>query len=249
MSGGFRFRQFSVRDDRCAMRVGTDGILLGAWVDVEHATRILDIGTGCGLIALMMAQRNSAARIDAIEIDAAAARQATENVASSPWSESISVLNESLDDFACNDGPERRYDLIVCNPPFFAGSTLSADDRRKAARHGEQLTFEQLFKSVKQLLLPDGRLAIIVPFDRLDESKQLASAFDLSITKLVDVAPLTDLPPNRMLIEFANDKKSQPINSRIAVYQSRGLYSQEFWAITRHYYLPETSAVPPKSLN
>ena len=156
----FQFKQFRIRQDQCAMKVCTDSCVLGAYADVRHATRILDIGTGTGLLALMLAQRTDA-HIDAVEIDKAAARQAAENAAQSPWASRIRVVENSILDFAqTHPAP---YDCIVSNPPFFSNHLKRRDARQNAALHDDTLQLPDLVRVVQQLLTPQGRFIVMLP--------------------------------------------------------------------------------------
>ncbi len=158
----FEFKHFTIEQDRTAMKVGTDGVLLGAWVALSgDERRILDIGTGTGLIAVMMAQRtdNESVWIDAVEIDKSSAEQAAENVSRSDWAEQIEVHRVDIQSFTPSEG----YDLIITNPPYFVGSLLSPDKGRTTARHTEELTFKELVRSSVMLLNQEGRLALILP--------------------------------------------------------------------------------------
>ena len=156
----FQFKQFRINQDRCAMKVCTDSCVLGAYADVRHATRILDIGTGTGLLALMLAQRTDA-RIDAVEIDKAATRQAAENAAQSPWASRIRVVENSILDFAqTHPAP---YDCIVSNPPFFSNHLKRRDARQSAALHNDTLQLPDLIRVVQQLLTPQGRFIVMLP--------------------------------------------------------------------------------------
>ncbi len=150
---GFQFRQFHVGHDQCAMKVGTDGVLLGAWANAPAAGRILDVGTGSGIIALMLAQRYPIAFVSAVEIDANAARQAAENVRRSPWPDRIRVFNESFAKFC--QRPENgagRFHGIICNPPFFQAGTRSRDLSRRRARHDDQLSIDELMIGAARVL-------------------------------------------------------------------------------------------------
>ena len=158
--GGFTFKQFHIDHSRCAMKVGTDGTLLGAWVRLPATTRsILDVGTGSGLIAIMAAQRSAEAHITAIDIDADCVAQARLNAEASPWNSRISVQHTSLQEFAT----EERFDVIVSNPPYFIDSLTSPDAGRTTARHTATLPFEELVSGVKRLLAPDGHFSLILP--------------------------------------------------------------------------------------
>ncbi len=249
MSDGFRFRQFSVRDNRCAMRVGTDGVLLGAWVNVGNAKRILDIGTGCGLIALMMAQRNSTALIDAIEIDADAAQQASENVAASPWSSRIEVFHNSLEDFVGQTENASRYDIIVCNPPFFTHSTRSRDERRSTARHQKQLTLAMLFSSASAMLSSVGRIALIVPKNSSSACLDRSNDSGLDALRTTDISPFSGSPANRVLMEFGSRMIPSLVQHRFVIYESENKYTEDFWRLTGEFYLSSTHFLNKKKSN
>ena len=155
----FRFKQFAVRQDRCPMKVGTDGVLLGAWAEVRPGDRrMLDVGTGTGLIALMLAQR-SAARITAVDVDAECATQAAENFAASPWADRLDAVAVAVQRY----DPVERFDLIVSNPPYYVDSLLSPDEGRNTARHAAGLPFGELAAAVVRLLAPGGRFALVLP--------------------------------------------------------------------------------------
>ena len=156
----FKFKRFTVYHDRCAMKVGTDGVLLGAWTDVEGVRSVLDVGTGTGLIALMLSQRCDAA-VQAIDIDEDAVIQARENVKNSPWPEQIEVRQEDVREFAETCG--RRFDLIVSNPPYFTEKVMCPEQRRNAARHTEGLAFSELAAAVSALLAEQGRFSVVLP--------------------------------------------------------------------------------------
>ena len=180
-SDSFRFRQFELRQDRCAMKVGTDGTLLGAWALMpgEASGRVLDIGTGTGLIALMMAQRYPEAEVTAIDIDAGAVSQAQENVAASPFARRVTVMEMALQQMGESsrvaDQPSSRYDAIVCNPPFFVNSLVCPDARRTSARHGSSLRLTDLAAAASVLLSDGGELSVILPAD-LHSSMDAAAA-------------------------------------------------------------------------
>ena len=180
-SDSFRFRQFELRQDRCAMKVGTDGTLLGAWALMpgEASGRVLDIGTGTGLIALMMAQRYPEAEVTAIDIDAGAVSQAGENVAASPFARRVTVMEMALQQMGepsrVADQPSSRYDALVCNPPFFVNSLACPDARRTAARHASSLPLTDLTAAASVLLSNGGELSVILPAD-LHSSMDAAAA-------------------------------------------------------------------------
>ncbi|NJN77877.1 MAG: methyltransferase [Saprospiraceae bacterium] len=151
----FRFKQFQIHQDKTAMKVGTDGVLLGAWADVLESESILDIGTGTGLIALIIAQRNQNAMVDAVEIDESSYEQAKQNFEESSWTKRLNIYQSSIQDYAKNCG--KQYDLIVSNPPYFVNSTKSKQEDKNQVRHTDSLSFEELIKSVNILLEISGR--------------------------------------------------------------------------------------------
>ena len=162
----FQFKQFTIQQELCAMKVGTDGVLLGAWA--KGGQRILDAGTGTGVIALMMAQRYPEAQVMAIDIDEGAVRQAQQNVAQSPFSGRVEVLRKSVQEFDGVNGFNGRdgsYDAIISNPPFFIDSLAAPDEQRNMARHTQTLTYAELMQAAYRLLSDDGELSVVVPFD------------------------------------------------------------------------------------
>lgn len=203
-SDRFQFKQFSVAHDRCAMKVGTDGVLAGLWPEVQHVRCILDIGTGTGLIALILAQRTPQAFIEAIEPDAAAFGQACENIAASPWPERIAVYRAELQHF--QPPSAHLYDLIVSNPPFFHRAYLSGQPSRDRARHTVGLTHAELLTHVLRLLAPEGRLALILPVDEGMSFVAEAEKEGLFLRRICRVLPYAGKPPKRLLLSFGYEK-------------------------------------------
>lgn len=197
----FRFKQFTIQQDKCAMKVGTDGTLLGAWADVSARKTVLDIGTGTGLIALMIAQRNHQSFIDAIDIDADAYIQSTENVANSPFSDRIRTHHCPLQKFTAN--AKKTYDLIVSNPPYFAKSLKGPETKRNLARHNDFLPWDELLACSRSLLAPNGRIALILPYAQKDELMQLAKEQNLYEVRQTCIIPTIGTPPKRLLTELA----------------------------------------------
>lgn len=232
---GFQFKQFSVYQDRCAMKVGTDGVLLGAWVNVDNAKNTLDIGTGTGLIALMMAQRSVSSLITAIEIDSEAACQATENVLNSPWKDRIEVVNADLLDFNCS----KRYDVIVSNPPYFSQSLPSPNKQRTLARHNDHLTYSALIQKVATLLSENGRFSVIIPYDHKDEFIQLASQSRLYLQRIVAVKTTPTSVFRRVLLEFSFVESivEQLKVEELLIERERHQYSTEYINLTKDFYL------------
>lgn len=245
-SSGFQFRQFFVSHDRCGMKVGTDGILLGAWADPQRARQILDVGTGTGLIALMLAQRNPTATIAAVEIDSAAADQARENVLLSPWPDRVRVHAGSLEELSqeltnAND----RFDLIVCNPPFFHDGTPAQNDQRQWARQANYLTANELFKQSTELLASTGSLAMIVPDDLFRSTISVSDQQDFQLHRHMSVRPLPGHNANRHLLEFSPGSGHETTCRELVIYSKPGLYTQDYWELTRPFYLKHTAAAPP----
>ena len=230
----FSFKQFTVYHNRCAMKVGIDGVLLGVWCPVQETKHILDIGTGTGLIALMLAQRSSSL-IDAIDIDADAVLQALENVKQSPWENRINVKQVSIQDYVTT--ATQRYDLIVSNPPYFVNSLKAPSGNRSIARHTDTLTHEDLILNAKELLHPEGRICIILPVNEALLCKGYAVKNGLYCTREVRVIPKPQAIPKRMLMEFLLQSGPQENTELIIEGVERHHYSEEFTALAKDFYL------------
>ncbi len=230
----FSFKQFTVFQDKCAMKVGIDGVLLGAWTPVVSAKKVLDIGTGTGLIALMLAQRNNA-EITAIDIEPNAVLQASENVRNSPWIDSIQVLESSLQDFS--DNTSEQYDLIVSNPPYFVNSLKASSENRSTARHTDSLTHEELILSSKKLLTKTGRICLILPVNEGFQCVEFAGKQNLYCTKNVRVFPKPDANVKRLLLEFSLMQSEQIESEIIIESELRHHYSPEFTELVKDFYL------------
>lgn len=230
----FHFQQFSVKQDKCAMKVGTDGILLGAWAKPAHdePTHMLDIGTGTGLIALMLAQRFPASHLEAIELDTSAADQAAQNVAASPFTHQIRVIPQALQDLA----PQKAYDLIVSNPPFFVAGNPSPDPRRAAARHLTQLSPAALCAFAQSNLAHKGVLALIWPADSTEMLVERAAAHGLFLRQNCQVRTLADRPAHRCLVSFG--QTIVPIQQEEIVIQHPGTntYTEAYRQLTADFY-------------
>ena len=204
----FKFKQFTIRQDRCAMKVGTDGTLLGAWASAPvGACRILDIGTGTGLIALMMAQRFPEAQLVGLDIDGFAVCQAKENVKASPFNDRISIVECDISDYHA----EAPFEAIVSNPPFFVSSLECPDSQRSIARHTSSLTYETLFKSVNRLLSDSGRFSLVIPTDNRSRLESEAALVGLFVTRICSVRATPDKPIKRYLMEFRKSSVPQII--------------------------------------
>lgn len=228
----FAFKQFTIRHDRCAMKVGTDGVLLGSVAPVDGALRVLDVGTGTGLIALMLAQRNAQARIDGVEIDREAAAQATENVSASPWSDRVVIRCADFNEFT----PDALYDVVVSNPPYFVDSLLAPDKGRSQARHAAGLRFEDLLEGVVRCLRPQGVFSLILPTDVKDLFISLAEERGLYVNRMLWIQTTPTAEPKRIILNLS----FQPTGieeSSLIVELERHRYSEEYISLTKDFYL------------
>ena len=238
----FQFKQFTIHQDRTAMKVGTDGVLLGAWAPiVPTANRLLDIGTGTGLIALMLAQRIDAQRsdctieIDAIDIDESSIEQAKENVNNSPFARYIKTHFTSIQKYL----PSEKYDAIVCNPPYFVASLKCPDANRTQARHTDSLSFDELLMHSAQLLKDEGTLSVILPTTEGNTLISLASKYGFVLKELVEVHPTPTSDPKRLLIHLikSKDQEIETKKSSLTIEVARHQYTPEYIALTREFYL------------
>lgn len=237
----FRFKQFSVHHDQCAMKVGTDGILLGAWAgnDLPESQRpqsVIDIGAGSGLIALMLAQRFSNSEITGIELCAKAAQQARENFKRSPWHNRLSLIEADARSYRSSS----HHDFVVANPPFFSDSLQPPNTSRAVARHADSLTFSNLVNFATDSLSETGRLAVVVPFQRADRFCDEAQQADLKLTRRCDVQPTHQKPFVRSLLQFErinNEVDSPSLHENLVLELTRHEYSEEFRRLTREFYL------------
>lgn len=245
----FRCKQFVVHQDKCAMKVNTDSLILGSWVGKQHAvkltapTTILDIGTGTGILALMLAQQSGeAVHIDAVELDENAALQAAENVKLSPWANKVRVYNADIHYFDSNI----RYDLIVSNPPYFAHSqqhTHAYDKQsnaRKAARQTSQLTEQALFTEVMSRLTDDGAFFCLYPFDTRDEKLAIAEQLGLHCKAILDIRHNADTTPYVTAVCFIRQTSEHTqtiVTDELSIRTATNEYTEEFRALCRDFYL------------
>ncbi|HEY9487367.1 MAG TPA: methyltransferase [Chryseosolibacter sp.] len=230
----FHFKHFNVAQDHCTHKVGTDGVLLGAWVNIRKCDRLLlDVGTGSGLIALMLAQRTAGeAYIDAIDIETKNVAQARENVAQSVWREKISVHLGPVQQFF----PEKRYDLIVSNPPYFVNSLLPQEKERSRARHTQPLSFEDLTQSIKRLLARNGRFSAILPHAEGTNFLSIAAAVGLIPVRKCLFRSRPHKSVERILLELAFDGQAEP-EKEIVLYAELETWSPEYQNLIRDFYL------------
>lgn len=230
----FQFKQFRIDQHRAAMKVNTDGVLIGAWTQVDNVKNVLDIGTGTGLIALMLAQRSNAS-ITGIEIEPKAAEEATHNARHSKWNERITILPVSFQQFVATT--ELRFDLIVSNPPFFSNSAKNTNPDLSVARHNHLLPFGDIISGAFKMLTSHGRLSLILPSSAASGFILMAQKQGLFLHRITGVKPFPDKDVNRVLIEFG--KQNQEVSdNEISVYDhSKKEYSTEFKLLTRDFYL------------
>ena len=232
----FTFKQFAIEQDRCAMKIGTDGVLLGAWAPIDnHPFSILDIGTGTGIIALMLAQRSAAQQIDALEIDEAAYEQATDNFENSPWNDRLFCFHAGLDEFI--EEPEEEYDLIVSNPPFYYEDYKTENESRDLARFQDAMPFEQLLEAADLLLSEHGIFTVIIPFKEEENFIALANEFELYPLKITRVkgTPTTEI--KRSLLAFSRNETTDLPIDELVIETARHVYTQEYIGLTKDFYL------------
>jgi len=229
----FQFKHFKILQEKAAMKVGVDGVLLGSWVQINSAVRILDVGSGTGVIALMLAQR-SEAQITAIEIEENAFREAEMNASASIWSDRLKIFHTSLQEFAKNG--VSKFDLIVSNPPFFSQATRAACEERTIARHNDLLPFSELINCSSNLLDENGRVALILPVEALEEIQHWAELNKLWLCRKTNIIPKTGKKINRVMLELG--KKETVLNEDcLTIYNSDGSFTKEYVSLTKDFYL------------
>jgi tRNA1Val (adenine37-N6)-methyltransferase len=231
----FQFKQFRIVQERSAMKVGMDGVLLGTWADVSGADRILDIGTGTGLITLMLAQKNASAQIDAIEIEQEACEEAIFNVQQSNWGTRINVYCQSFQEFGAET--ENQYDLIVSNPPFFSNGVKAPVENRAQARHADALPLDFLISGAANLLQENGRIALVLPAEQLQEVENLTKKSGLFLSRLCRVKPNPIKPDFRILVEMTNKSTTLQEENLMIEFEKHHDYTPEYRALTRDFYL------------
>ncbi|WP_418264689.1 tRNA1(Val) (adenine(37)-N6)-methyltransferase [Flavobacterium faecale] len=232
----FQFKQFSVAQDKTAMKVGTDGVLLGAWAPIDHRPfNVLDIGAGTGLIALMLAQRSHAEQIDALEIDDLAYEQAVGNFENSPWGDRLFCFHAGLDEFI--DDPEGEYDLIVSNPPFYSEDYKSNTDQRDLARFQDAMPFEELIEAADLFLSENGVFAVIIPFKEEEKFVALAKEFELYPFKITRVKGTAQSEIKRSLLAFSRVELVEIAVNELIVENARHDYTDDYIQLTKEFYL------------
>ncbi len=230
----FYFKQFSLSDEGCGMKIGTDGVLLGSVAAQYPARRLLDIGTGCGLIALMLAQKFPG-QITAIDIDPNAISLARENVANSPWPEKVRVREISFQDFVKTTA--KKYSLLVCNPPYFHDSLHSPCKKRSLARHSQGLPQQVMLEGVRQVIEPEGIFVLILPFEQEKDFIQKAKGVSLFLKRRIRVKPTPEKIPSRVIMVFGLKPAETVIEEELVIEAGgRHQYSAKYKALTRDYY-------------
>ncbi len=238
----FRFRQFTVWQNRSAMKVCTDACLFGAWAAgfVSGAGRILDIGSGTGLLSLMLAQKTSA-RVDAVELDEDAASQAAGNFAASPWKNRLNIIHQRIQDFA--HACETRYDFVISNPPFYDKDLKSPDPKRNLAWHNGQLSLDELFILTRKLLSGNGMFAVLIPAHRSAELEGIAEANEFHIKERIDVRQTPAHSFFRTMYLFYKGPPVQKNNAEISIKDRLQQYTPAFGALLKEYYLVFNNAL------
>ena len=234
-NSAFAFKQFNVKQDKCAMKVGTDAVLLGSWIQPNGSTHILDIGTGTGVIALMLAQKTSASIIG-IDIDGIATQQAQENVDESKFKNSITLFNSSFQDFVKTTA--LKFQLIVSNPPFFEQSLKSSDEKRSNARHADVLPFDELLEGVIKVLDESGKFCLILPTLEADKFRNMAQKKGLYLSKLLRIKSRVDKDTDKRHLMQFEFKPTEFSEETIAIEEDeRHSYTEAYKELTKAYYL------------
>ncbi|MCF0054460.1 tRNA1(Val) (adenine(37)-N6)-methyltransferase [Dyadobacter sp. CY356] len=232
----FKFKQFTINQDKSAMKVCTDACVFGAWADVEKAERILDIGAGTGLLSLMVAQRNREAKITAVEIDKDAFLQATENAGNSPFKSQIEVFNTAIQDFL----PSEKFDCIITNPPFFQSDLKSPDAKINLAHHADSLSFEDLLTAIKRLLQPNGKWNILLPVDEGLVFQSLAENSGWKLRRELTLYHQKGKKPFRKLMSFQSIESADigQLIAELFIYEEDGkTFHPEFRKLLKDFYL------------
>ncbi|WP_042496923.1 tRNA1(Val) (adenine(37)-N6)-methyltransferase [Algibacter lectus] len=235
MSKPFKFKEFSVNQDQCAMKIGTDAVLLGAWASLDaNPFAILDIGAGTGVLDLMLAQRSHAEVIDAIEIDDDAYEQCVDNFELSPWGDRLFCYHASLEEFAKEIDDE--YDLIICNPPFYAEDYKTENESRDLARFQDAMPFHHLLESVSILLAPEGSFNVIIPFNEEEKFIKLANNFLLFPNRICRIKGNPETEVKRSMLAFSFHE-SETTTTELIIETERHQYTQDYINLTKDFYL------------
>ncbi len=232
----FNFKMFAIQQDRCAMKVGTDSVLLGAWCPIENNPfSVLDIGAGTGILSLMIAQRSNAEQIDALEIDEDAYEQCVENFENSPWRDRLFCFHAGLDEFV--EEPEDEYDLILSNPPFYAENYKTENEQRDLARFQDAMPFEDLIEAADLLLSENGIFAVIIPHKVEERFIDLCAQAELFPIKVTRVKGSHNTPIVRSLLAFKRFELPVLSADELVIEINRHEYTNEYIALTKDFYL------------
>jgi len=232
----FNFKQFTIQQDRCAMKIGTDGVLLGAWCPIDNNPySILDIGAGTGILSLMLAQRSNAEQIDALEIDEEAYEQCVENFEASPWGDRLFCFHAGLDEFI--DEPEDEYDIIISNPPFYSEDFKTDNSQRDLARFQDAMPFEDLVEAADLLLSESGIFAVIIPFKEEEKFIDLCAEVELFPVKVTRVKGSHNTPIVRSLLAFKRYELSVLTADELVIEINRHEYTDDYINLTKEFYL------------
>ncbi len=231
----FKFKEFSVSQDKCAMKIGTDGVLLGAWTALKNNPfSVLDIGAGTGVLSLMLAQRSNAQNIEALEIDTDAYEQCSENFENSPWADRLFCYHASLLEFV--EEIEDTYDLIICNPPFYSEDYKTDNSARDLARFNDAMPFEHLIYAIANLLSKEGLFSVVIPYKEETDFVDLASKSGLFPNRMLRVKGNPDSEIKRSLLEFSFQKSEIEI-SELIIETARHQYTEDYINLTKDFYL------------
>ncbi len=231
----FKFKQFEIHQDQCTMKVGTDGVLLGAYAPISKTKQILDIGAGTGLVALMLAQRAKKAKVVGVEIEEKAFNQAAENGKNSPWADRISFEKDSIQDYS--KFADSEFDLIVSNPPFFSGGTFSDNQEKNNVRHTIKLPNGDLLSAARKLLSPKGKFCVILPYMEGLRFTEMAKNYRLFCSEIVEIRGKASKPEERLILIFEQEEVTKVIEKELVVYNEDGTYTSNFIDLTKDFYL------------
>lgn len=231
----FQFKQFRIDQDKCSMKVGTDGTLLGAWTNPPQTGFILDVGCGTGLLMLMMAQKSTHSMIDGIEIDIDAAHQAAENKNHSKWRERISITNNNFFTWAAKW--DKKYDLIICNPPFYNQGPKSSSTNRDIARQNKFFNLAEFIQTSKQILTPQGAISLILPAEQKLTLLEIADSNFVHANKICHIFPTPLKPSHRFMVQLFAEKTDLQEENLIVEINGRHQYSEQYRMLTKDFYL------------